>query len=119
MKTITFDETKWALVPIEPTSKQLADSAFNLCNEHGLEFVQKQEKFARDVYSEMVANAPEHQHSGPPPVSQSIEAYRYWKADGSRGFTGRHSLALRKNAKDVGSIAPLYLRADLAAENEA
>ena len=60
MKTVTFDETKWALVPVDPDKKQLADSAFNLCNEYGVEFVQGKERFARDVYSEMVANAPAH-----------------------------------------------------------
>lgn len=58
MKTVTFDETKWKLVPIEPTKRQLEDSAFNLCGQHGVEFVQANEVFARDVYSEMVANAP-------------------------------------------------------------
>jgi hypothetical protein len=59
MKTLTFDETKWKLVPIEPTSKQLQDTAFNMCCKYGREFVQDKSEFAQDIYSEMLANAPE------------------------------------------------------------
>lgn len=60
MKTVTYDETKWALVPIVPAKLQLADSAFNLCGKYGVEFVQENEQFARDVYAEMVQLAPMH-----------------------------------------------------------
>jgi len=76
MKTVTYDETKWAMVPIEPTSKQLADTAFNLCSicEHGHSFVSENEKFARDVYSEMIANAPT-----PPDWEPSFHGNEPWQ----------------------------------------
>jgi hypothetical protein len=59
MKTVTYDETKWALVPLLPEKKQLNDTAFNLCAEFGYDFVSANERFARWVYSQMIANAPE------------------------------------------------------------
>jgi hypothetical protein len=58
MKTVTFDETKWTLVPIEPANCQLEYVAFNLCGKYGVEFVQGNEQFARDVYAQMIRFSP-------------------------------------------------------------
>lgn len=48
----------YALVPIEPTDRQLFNAAFNLCTEFGDEFVRNQEKFAKAAYCALIAAAP-------------------------------------------------------------
>ena len=65
MKTVTFDEKKWALVPIKPTPKQLADAAFNLCSCGYFDyvFVEKNGDFAQAAYSALVYAAPAHDDS--------------------------------------------------------
>lgn len=52
------DCEQFKLVPVDPTNKQLADAAFNLCNEFGVEFVKNNEKFARAVYRELLNSSP-------------------------------------------------------------
>jgi hypothetical protein len=67
IETITIDTDKWAVVPKVPQGLQLEITAFNLCSQFGLEFVQAQEKFVRAAYDQMVRNAvpPQQAVSGP------------------------------------------------------
>lgn len=59
MKTVTFDETKWRLVPIEATEKQL-DYAVSFALNVSISANYKWTQYMSDVWSRMIAAAPEH-----------------------------------------------------------
>lgn len=58
MKTVTFDETKWKLVPIEPTELML-DSAVELALLTAITKDYRWQQYMSDVWSRMIAAAPE------------------------------------------------------------
>ena len=51
MKTVTFDETKWKLVPIEPTNDMLYELSFCIDDGHDNTVA---------FYKKTIAAAPEH-----------------------------------------------------------
>ena len=93
MKTITFDETKWKLVPIEPT-KEMVEAAFHASIQHVLDCIadparsseigseENCKKTHTSRYQSMISAAPEHkpkadedgfiQCDGRPPVSGDV-----------------------------------------------
>lgn len=73
-KTVTYDETKWKLVPVEPT-EEMANSGWSL------------KPFVIDIYSAMIASAPEHPENDEwlpietAPRNTSVLTYRKPNAD--------------------------------------
>lgn len=53
MKTITYDETKWKLVPVEPTPEMVKAMAAAYLDQHGYA-----DAFIKAMYASAIAAAP-------------------------------------------------------------
>jgi len=54
----------WVLVPRKATTAMMERTAFNLCAEYGVEFVQPLGQFVEDAYAELLSAVPKPEAAG-------------------------------------------------------
>lgn len=80
MKTITFDETKWKLVPIEPTKEMIESGRWKEYEEESSRLCGVSDSTVQEVYLNLIYAAPEYK--------PEADEDGWIKCDGKRPVSG-------------------------------